>query len=189
MCKVELRIRLAMHGASVGRALRVRGWINLHVHPTGTIYIGEDFRLKSGFSENAVGGFRRMGIWVGSHAELTISDRVGISNSTIVCMNAIKIEEDVYVGGDCAIYDTDFHSIAYEQRFARPDITVKTAPVVIRKRSFIGGHSIILKGVTIGEMAVIGAGSVVTKNVPPGEIWAGNPAKFIGHVSDSSIAG
>ena len=42
-----------------------------------------------------------------------------------------------------------------------------------------GGHCIILKGVPIGDEAVIGASSVVTKDVPPGEIWAANPAKFI----------
>jgi acetyltransferase-like isoleucine patch superfamily enzyme len=42
---------------------------------------------------------------------------------------------------------------------------------------FIGGHALILKGVTIGDEAVVAAGSVVTKNVPSGEIWGGNPAK------------
>lgn len=45
---------------------------------------------------------------------------------------------------------------------------------------FIGAHSTILKGVTIGDKAIIGAGSVVAKSVPAGEIWAGNPARFIG---------
>ena len=40
-------------------------------------------------------------------------------------------------------------------------------------------RSIILKGVTIGENSVVGAGSVVTKDIPSGEVWAGNPAKFI----------
>ena len=51
--------------------------------------------------------------------------------------------------------------------------------VRIGKRVFIGGHSIILKGVTIGDEAVIGACSVVTRDVPAREIWAGNPARFI----------
>lgn len=55
----------------------------------------------------------------------------------------------------------------------------KTKPVIIKDGAFIGTDCIILKGVTIGEKSVIGAGSVVTKSVPDGEIWAGNPAKFI----------
>ncbi|MEI3417887.1 MAG: DapH/DapD/GlmU-related protein [Blautia sp.] len=52
-------------------------------------------------------------------------------------------------------------------------------PVVIKNGVFIGANSIILKGVTIGEKAIIGAGSVVTRSIPDGEIWAGNPARFI----------
>jgi acetyltransferase-like isoleucine patch superfamily enzyme len=44
---------------------------------------------------------------------------------------------------------------------------------------FIGARCIILKGVTIGEKSIVAAGSVVTKNIPEGEVWGGNPAKFI----------
>ena len=55
----------------------------------------------------------------------------------------------------------------------------KCAPVVIEDNVFIGARCIILKGVTIGENSVVGAGSVVTKSIPANEIWAGNPAKFI----------
>ena len=54
-----------------------------------------------------------------------------------------------------------------------------TSPVIIKDGAFIGAHSIILKGVIIGEKSIVGAGSVVTKSIPDGEIWAGNPAKFI----------
>ena len=54
-----------------------------------------------------------------------------------------------------------------------------TKPVEIREGAFVGAHCIILKGVTIGKEAIVGAGSVVTKSIPDGEIWGGNPAKFI----------
>ncbi|WP_103192495.1 acyltransferase [Formosa algae] len=48
----------------------------------------------------------------------------------------------------------------------------------------MGASSIILKGVTIGENSIIGAGSVVTKSVPCNEIWGGNPAKFIRKIDE-----
>lgn len=47
-----------------------------------------------------------------------------------------------------------------------------------------GGGCTVLKGVIIGEKSIIAAGSVVTRNVPNGEVWGGNPAKFIKHIED-----
>jgi len=120
-----------------------------------------------------------MGIWIGRNGKLVFGNNVGISNSTIVCSRKITIEDNVYVGGDCKIYDTNFHSLLPEARLSRPDTTVATAEIVIRSKCFIGGHSVILKGVTIGTEAVVAAGSVVTRDVPDGEVWGGNPAKFL----------
>lgn len=51
--------------------------------------------------------------------------------------------------------------------------------VKIGNGCFIGMNTIIANSVTIGDGAVIGAGSIVTKDIPAGEVWAGNPAKFI----------
>lgn len=51
--------------------------------------------------------------------------------------------------------------------------------VVIKKFAYIGANTVICKPVTIGEGAIIGASSVVTKDIPPFEVWAGNPARFI----------
>jgi acetyltransferase-like isoleucine patch superfamily enzyme len=55
---------------------------------------------------------------------------------------------------------------------------------VICDNVFIGAHSIVLKGVTIGENSIIGSGSVVTKSIPANQIWAGNPAKIIRNISE-----
>lgn len=56
---------------------------------------------------------------------------------------------------------------------------IKKGEVIIGRGAFIGVNSIILPNITIGECAIIGAGSVVTKDIPPFQIYAGNPAKFI----------
>lgn len=103
---------------------------------------------------------------------------MGISNTAFYAAHEIIVEDDAVIGAGCKIYDTDFHSTIAEYRL-NGNTNVKGMPVRIGRRSFIGGHSIILKGVSIGEQAVVAAGSVVTKSVPANEIWGGNPAKFL----------
>jgi len=170
------RLRLRAHGATVGRRLQVRGPLRLHCHRTAVIRIGDDCRIQSGFAGNAVGSGSRMAIWVGAGAELSLGDRVGLSNSTIVCLHAVSLEDDVLVGGGCAVYDTDFHSLDFAERRRAGNPGARTAPVHIGRRAFIGGHSIVLKGVAIGEAAVVGAGSVIRSAVGAHQVWAGNPA-------------
>ncbi len=65
------------------------------------------------------------------------------------------------IGSGVKIWDTDFHSVNFDNRITNTDIVSK--PILIKKGAFIGACSIILKGVTIGERAVIGAGSVATR--------------------------
>ena len=175
--------RLRLHGASVGRGLRVHGPLRIRCHPTGEIRIGEGCRIQSGFAGNPVGGGSRMSLWVGKEGRLRLGDRVGLSNSTIVCMRSVVIEDDVYLGGGSRIYDTDFHSVRAQERGRPGNPGTRTAPVQLRRRAFVGGHSTLLKGVTVGEEAVVGAGSVVRTDVPDGQIWAGNPAVFVRELS------
>lgn len=120
-----------------------------------------------------------MNLWIGPGAELIVGDRVGLSNSTIVCLQAVTIGDHSLIGGDTRIYDTDFHSLDPEMRARPGNPGARTAPVTIAARSFIGGHSTLLKGSTIGESAVVGAGSVVRGDVPAGQVWSGNPASFV----------
>ena len=78
------------------------------------------------------------------------------------------------------IIDTDFHSLDWRDRRDGTDIfKKKNRSIHIGNDVFIGAKSIILKGVAIGDKSIIGAGSIVSRNVPSGEIWAGNPAVFI----------
>ena len=151
----------------------------------GKLVIGKNVRINSRFSANPIGGQSFTSIVVKKNCVLSIKDNVAISNSSIFCSDRITIMEDVFIGGDCKIYDTDFHSLILENRILDNDPDIKTSPVVIEKGAFIGTHTIILKGVTVGEESIVGAGSIVTKNIPPREIWAGNPAKFIRKLNDT----
>lgn len=55
----------------------------------------------------------------------------------------------------------------------------RVAPITLRDHVFLGNGTIILPGITVGSHVIIGAGSVVTRNIPDGEVWAGNPAHHI----------
>ena len=136
--------------------------------------------MNNGVRGNPIGCYQRCTFFVAPGAELNIGDNVGLSQAALVCHLRIDIGNDVKIGGGVCIYDTDFHSLDPELRKSGDDIRHKAKkPVIIHDNVFIGAHSIILKGVEIGENSIVGAGSVVTKPIPASEVWAGNPARFI----------
>lgn len=145
----------------------------------GKIKIGSRVKINSSLSSNPIGGDTKTVLFADKGAKIEIGDFTGMSNCAIVSKVSVTIGSNVRIGGSTKIYDTDFHSLNLELRISKFDNDINSKPIIIEDGVFIGGHSIILKGVTIGERSVIGAGSVVTKNVPSNEIWAGNPAKFI----------
>lgn len=152
------------------------------VYGSGELTIGNHARINSGEAYNPIGGSTKTIFFVKNGGKIIIGDRAGISNSTLVARREIVIEDEVFVGGNCKIYDNDFHSVEFDKRVSDEDDDIKTEAVRICRGAFIGAHSIVLKGVTIGEKSVIGAGSVVTRSIPAGEVWAGNPARFIRNV-------
>jgi acetyltransferase-like isoleucine patch superfamily enzyme len=96
-----------------------------------------------------------------------------------VCQKFVTLGAKVMVGGGSEIVDTDFHPLDPVARLRHDAAAVATAPVVIGDEAWIGGRVLVLKGVTIGARAIIGAGAVVTRDVPTAEVWAGNPARRI----------
>jgi acetyltransferase-like isoleucine patch superfamily enzyme len=157
---------------------RFYGLPRIQTSTRGSIRIGTRFSANSHWRYNAIGIFQPVTLKTVTYkATITIGQNVGVSGCTISAAERIVIDDNVLIGSGCLIADSDFHPIAYEDR----DDTDKTlsAPVHICEGAFIGARSIVLKGVTIGRGAVIGAGSVVTRDVPPGVIAAGNPARVI----------
>lgn len=104
-----------------------------------------------------------------------------MTNTIIQCHEEIIIGNHVNIGAGCMIMDSNFHSTDWRDRLdRRKDIeNHRNAPIKIGDVVFIGARSIICKGVTIGDHAMIAAGSVVVSDVPANEVWGGNPAKFI----------
>jgi len=126
------------------------------------------------------GGF----IHIGQHSFVSEGTRVWSAIS-------IRIGDRVLISHDVDIHDTSSHSISARERHQHyvgivngghpKSLTgVEEAPIVIEDDAWIGFGSAIMKGVTIGRGAIVGACSVVTNDVPPYTMVAGNPARHIG---------
>lgn len=172
------KIHLKWNDVKIGKNVHIYGILNVS-NLKGKIEIGNNSVLNSSWYINKAGGGQvRCSLVTEEYGKIIIGENVGISNSTIYSRSLIQIEDDVMIGVNNIIYDTDHHSVEYVDRI-NGNRNIKSSPVLIKKGAWIGGHCIILKGVTIGKYAVIGAGSVVTHDVPDLEVWAGNPAKFV----------
>ncbi len=172
-----------LKNVKTGKNVKINGKLFLAIQKN-SLNIGDNCIFNSGVETNPLGGMSKCRFVTYGKGKIYIGNNVGISNSCINSHIMITIQDNVNIGGDCKIYDSDFHSIYFEDRISLPDKKYKSKEVIIKNGAWIGAHSIILKGVTIGERSVIGAGSVVTKNVPDDEIWAGNPAKFIRKINN-----
>ena len=99
-----------------------------------------------------------------------IGDRVTLKCGVFV-WDGVTLEDDVFVGPN-AVFTND----KLPRSQVRPSAWLETR---VRRGASIGGGAVILPGIEVGEGAMIGAGAVVTQDVPPGETWAGNPARRV----------
>ena len=169
------------------RTLYVLGWPKIIISHKGNLKIGKGVHLHSGLN-NGIDCTSKLKINVKKNAKLHIGDCTGLTNVVIQCHKEILIGNNVNIGAGTMIYDTDFHSLDWKDRLEGVDIAKRRKKkVVIKDLAFIGAHCIILKGVTVGEKSIIGAGSIVTADIPDGEIWAGNPARFIRKIDNNNL--
>ena len=159
----------------VGAGSRVRWW---GLRARG----GNRIRVGSGCIVNCRVDFD------GDQGVVTIGDRAYLGKSQLVCRSGITIGDDVIMSWGVTVVDHDSHPLDWQQRSRDvadwmrgtkdwSHVTVK--PVRIDAKAWIGFGATILKGVHVGEGAVIGAQAVVTRDVPPFAVVAGNPAKVV----------
>lgn len=177
---------MKMKLVDIDSGLRSSGVPRMFIHRHGKFKIGKNFKINNTIESNPIGRNFQCIFKVDKNSLLQIGNNVGMSGTTIVCLKEIIISDNVKIGGNTCIYDTDFHSFnTHERNQKNEDLKkVNKKSVFIEKNVFIGAHVTILKGVNIGENSIIGACSVVTKNIPANEIWAGNPIKFIRKLDD-----
>lgn len=126
----------------------------------GPCHIGNEVVIGSDCS---VGALAHVG------SEAILGDRVRIQGGAYVA-SICELGNDVFIGPNATLLN-DRHPPSQDRR--------KWLPVIVKDGAVIGGGATLLPGITIGERAVIAAGSVATKDVPAGQVWAGNPARHM----------
>jgi acetyltransferase-like isoleucine patch superfamily enzyme len=135
-------------------------------------------------------------------ALIKIGERCQLGASNFFCADGIEVGDDVLMAWGITLMDNDAHSLDWDARaddamifladyLDNPDNALKNkpwdavprAPIKIGNKSWIGFNASILKGVSVGERAVIGAASVITRPVPPGAVAVGNPARVVRQIA------
>lgn len=166
----------------IGRRTSI-AWRRIRNIGGNSLFVGEDSIVHADISFEESGG------------EIRIGNRCFIGRCHLVCYRNIVVGDDVIMSWGVTIVDHDSHSIDWDKRSddvrawskGRKDWKhVPHAGVVVKDKAWIGFNVSILKGVIIGEGAVIGACSVVTRDIPPYTVAAGNPARVVRQLTSSA---
>jgi UDP-2-acetamido-3-amino-2,3-dideoxy-glucuronate N-acetyltransferase len=144
----------SINDCDIGEGTIVRDFVNLY-----GCKIGRDCKIAA-FAEIQRG--------------VAVGDRCKIEAFAFI-PSGVTIEDEVFVGPH-AVFTNDLHPRAVGEW--------DVVPTVVKRGASIGAGAVVVCGVTIGENAMVGAGAVVTKDVPPGMLVVGNPAKVIKRVGD-----
>lgn len=174
------KVILMLTKVKYGKSLILKGIPVIYNKKGAELTIGDYCLVKSSFLSNLVGLYSRTIIVTRVEgAKITIGDNVGISGATIYARQEVTIGDNTNIGGNVKILDNDFHPIEAQARLADDKTQIGTAPIHIGKNCFIGCNALILKGTTLGDNCVVGAGAVVCGSFENNCVIAGNPARII----------
>lgn len=173
------KVLLKLWDVKVGHGLIVTFPPVILKEKSATIELGNNISLLVSVLHNCLcSGSKLVLAAIRPGACITIGDNAGISCSTIVAMKSVQIGNNVFIGANCTITDSDFHSLDFDQRIQSTDDGEIDA-VIIENNVWLSMNVVVLKGVTIGENSVIAANSVVINNIPANCLAGGTPAKVI----------
>lgn len=163
-----------------GKNLLLKGMPIIFNQSGATLTIKDNVTINSSFLSNLIGLYQKTIIVTRvPNAKIEIGNNVGISGATIYARNSIYIGDNTLIGGNAKILDNDFHPLNIEDRNKDIKEKISSKPIHIGKNCFIGCNTIILKGTTLGDGCVVGAGSIVSGTFDDNSVIAGNPAKVI----------
>ena len=165
--------------------VKFNGFTVVYAFPGSEITICDGVSIDTHPLSNLSGLYQRTILVARYGGRIEIGEHCGISGSTLYAWDSIKIGKYTRIGANCKIIDNDFHPVEleYRHRGLNKEYT-RRKPIVIGDDCFIGANSIILKGTTLGNNVIVGAGSVVHGEFPDNCIIAGNPAVIVKRIDE-----
>jgi acetyltransferase-like isoleucine patch superfamily enzyme len=151
-----------------------------HCRIAKDVVLGKDVQIHAfvNLYGCTIGDGTRLGTFVEVQKGAVIGKRCKISSHTFIC-EGVEIQDGVFVGHGVMFTNTIVPRATNASGELQTEADWELEKTTIEEGASIGSGSVILCGITIGRGAVIGAGAVVTKSVPAGEVWIGNPARFL----------
>lgn len=144
------------------------------------VQLGEDVRLFGYINAYGcqIGDRTKVGCFVEIQKNASIGVDCKISSHTFIC-EGVDIRDRVFIGHNVTFINDKLPRATNPDGSMQTDDDWSVERTVIEEGASVGSSVTVMCGISIGKNAIVGAGSVVTKDIPAGEIWAGNPAKFL----------
>ncbi|WP_213806333.1 acyltransferase [Granulicella sp. dw_53] len=154
----SLDLRRISPDVKVGRDVQIYGFVNLY--------------------GCTIGDHSKIGTFVEIQKNAYIGANVKVSSHTFIC-EGVRIEDDVFIGHNVSFINDKYPRATVASGALQTEADWQVITTVVKRGASIGTSCTILGGITIGELAIVGAGSVVTRDVPPMAVVAGNPARIL----------
>jgi acetyltransferase-like isoleucine patch superfamily enzyme len=161
--------------------------MDTYVSIAPTVKLGRDVKLSKFINLYGceIGDETKVGAFVEIQKNATVGKRCKISSHTFIC-EGVTIEDNVFVGHNVAFINDSYPRATTGEGALQTEADWRVEKTLVKKGASIGSGSTILADITIGENALIGAGSVVTKDVPANAIVAGNPARILRYIEQTT---
>jgi len=144
------------------------------------VQLGQDVKLFGyvNLYGCTIGDRTKVGAFVEIQKNANIGSDSKISSHAFIC-EGVNIGNGVFIGHNVTFINDRYPRATAAGGAMQTEADWDVVPTYVDDYASIGSSATILCGVKIGTGAIVGAGSVVTKSIPPGEIWAGNPARYL----------